>query len=177
MTVLRSSDSYDTPDTLSVMLGNRLASSVSRSSDVLTPFRAIGEALSIKINLSISVRCHNISLSPVFKRLLRMTDMSDARQMFSAYSPLASPKALAHTGGQVLETPRKALPRNVIAVFLCLIGFAPMGDGPVRKAGRTTFCVFRTSPAIAFESSQLPRPKGRGLWWIKPQVWVDQPKP
>ncbi len=97
MTVLRSSDSYDTPDTLSVMLGNRLASSVSRSSDVLTPFRAIGEALSIMINLSISVRCHNISLSPVFKRLLRMTDMSDARQMFSAYSPLASPKALAHT--------------------------------------------------------------------------------
>ena len=25
--------------------------------------------------------------------------------------------------------------------------------------------------------SQLPRPKGRGLWWLKPQVWVDQPKP
>ncbi|MFZ1492058.1 MAG: hypothetical protein WAU60_01420, partial [Candidatus Competibacter denitrificans] len=69
--------------------------------------------------------------------------------------PLTHPFALAHTGGQVLETPQKALPRNVIAVFLCLIGFAPMGDGPVRKAGRTTFCVFRTSPAIAFESNDL----------------------
>jgi hypothetical protein len=25
--------------------------------------------------------------------------------------------------------------------------------------------------------SQSPCPKGRGLWWLKPQVWVDQPKP
>ena len=24
---------------------------------------------------------------------------------------------------------------------------------------------------------QSPRPKGRGLWWIKLQVWVDQLKP
>ena len=26
-------------------------------------------------------------------------------------------------------------------------------------------------------NGQLPRPEGRGLWWLKSQVWVDQPKP
>ncbi len=97
MIVSRSSVTSDASDALSVMLETRLPSRVSRSSDGLTLFRAIGEALSIMINLYISVRCHNISLSPVFKRLLRMTDMSDARQMFSASPPLASPLALAHT--------------------------------------------------------------------------------
>lgn len=93
MIVSRSSVTSDASDALSVMLETRLPSRVSRSSDGLTLFRAIGEALSIMINLYISVRCHNISLRPVFKRLLRMTDMSDARQMFSASPPLASPLA------------------------------------------------------------------------------------
>lgn len=78
MTTLRSSDSSDTSDGMLVMLKTRLPSSVSRSSDVLTLLRAIGEALSIKINLYISVRCHNFSFKPVTKRLLRMTDMSDS---------------------------------------------------------------------------------------------------
>lgn len=30
---------------------------------------------------------------------------------------------------------------------------------------------------IGVWNGQSPRPKGRGLWRIKPQVWVDQPKP
>lgn len=57
---------------------------------------------------------------------------------------------------QVLETPQRALPRPVMAVFLLYrIGFAPMGDGSVREADRTSLCVFRTSPAPAFESRVL----------------------
>lgn len=62
---------------------------------------------------------------------------------------------LTYAFHQVLNTPQTALPRNVIAVFLCLIGFVPMGDGPVRKAGRTSVCVCSTSPAIALNSMAL----------------------
>ena len=34
-----------------------------------------------------------------------------------------------------------------------------------------------TDNLLRYYRGQLPRPKGRGLWWMKPQVWVDQPKP
>lgn len=54
---------------------------------------------------------------------------------------------------QVLITLRLAVPRADDAVFLCPTGFAPMGDGPVRKAGRTSSRVLSTSPASALISA------------------------
>ena len=30
---------------------------------------------------------------------------------------------------------------------------------------------------VILKNSQSPRPKGRGLWWMKPQVWIDQTQP
>jgi hypothetical protein len=48
--------------------------------------------------------------------------------------------------GQVLNTPSRAAPRVVNAVFLCPHVFAPMGDGPGRKAGRSSLFDCSTSP-------------------------------
>ena len=59
----------------------------------------------------------------------------------------------AYNSQQVLNTPQRAVPRAVNAVFLCPTGFAPLGDGPVRKAGRTSLCVCSTSPTSALNSA------------------------
>ncbi len=59
----------------------------------------------------------------------------------------------AYSMRQVLNTPQEAVPRPDNAVFLCPTGFAPMGDGPVRKAGRTSSCVYSTSPTSALNSA------------------------
>lgn len=53
---------------------------------------------------------------------------------------------------QALVTPAQAAPRSVIAVFLCPIGFAPLGDALRRKAGGPTCVGLRTSPTNAFVS-------------------------
>jgi len=58
----------------------------------------------------------------------------------------------AYDSSQVLNTLQEAVPRADDAVFLCLHSFAPMGDGPVRKAGRTSSCVCSTSPTNALNS-------------------------
>ncbi len=68
-------------------------------------------------------------------------------------NPLGRARKAAYSIQQVLETPQVAAFRVDKAVFLCPTGFAPMGDGPVRKAGCTSTCVFLTSPAIALESA------------------------
>jgi len=60
--------------------------------------------------------------------------------------------AKAYNSFQVLNTLQEAVPRADDAVFLCLHSFAPMGDGPVRKAGRTSSCVCSTSPTNALNS-------------------------
>jgi hypothetical protein len=59
-------------------------------------------------------------------------------------APLTLSPVPAHTGAQVLKTPKLAVPRNVIAVFLCLSDwFCSYGQGGlVRKAGRTSSFVF-----------------------------------
>ena len=64
-----------------------------------------------------------------------------------------SSPAPAYPVAQVLVTPQTAAPRVVKAVFLCPTGFAPMGDGPDRKAGRTSVCVLLTSPTSALVSA------------------------
>lgn len=87
MSFFRSSDSSDTFDVTGVRLGNGLLPGVSRTSDNLTSLRAIGEALSIKIKPYIRVRCQNISVYPLAKRLLRMTDSSDMSDVLSVACP------------------------------------------------------------------------------------------
>lgn len=51
-----------------------------------------------------------------------------------------------YASSQVLITPTQADPRSVIAVFLCPIGFAPLGDAPIRKDGGPTCVGLSTSP-------------------------------
>lgn len=58
----------------------------------------------------------------------------------------------AYDSQQVLVTPQTAVLHSVNVDFLCPTGFAPMGDGSVRKAGRTSVCVLLTSPASALVS-------------------------
>jgi hypothetical protein len=65
---------------------------------------------------------------------------------------LAATKSSGYDDDQVLNTPQEAVPRADYAVFLCLHSFAPMGDGLVRKDGRTSSCVCSTSPANALNS-------------------------
>lgn len=67
--------------------------------------------------------------------------------------PLEPAARPAHNFEQVLVTPTQAVPRSVIAVFLCLNRIAPLGDGPIRKDGRPTCVGLRTSPARAFVSA------------------------
>jgi hypothetical protein len=65
---------------------------------------------------------------------------------------LAATKSSGYDDDQVLNTPHVAVPRVDIAVFLCPIGFAPMGEWLVRKAGRTSTCVCSNSPTNALNS-------------------------
>ncbi len=65
---------------------------------------------------------------------------------------LAATKSSGYDDDQVLNTPHVAVPRVDIAVFLCQIGFAPMGEWLVRKAGRTSTCVCSNSPTNALNS-------------------------
>ena len=58
----------------------------------------------------------------------------------------------AYDSSQVLNTLRIAVPRADDAVFLRLHRFAPMGEWPVRKAGRTSIRVCSNSPAYALNS-------------------------
>lgn len=69
-------------------------------------------------------------------------------------TPLATPYAPAYDLRQVLVTPTQAVPRADNAAFLSLPHwFAPMGDGPVREAGRPSCVGLRTSPARVFVSA------------------------
>ena len=65
---------------------------------------------------------------------------------------LESGRARGYDLRQVLATLQVAVPRAEIAVFLRPNMFAPMGVGPVRKAGRTSTCVLLTTPTNALAS-------------------------
>lgn len=53
---------------------------------------------------------------------------------------------------QVLNTLQVAEPRSDMVVFLRPSDLAPMGEWPVRKAGRTSTCVCSNSPTNALNS-------------------------
>ena len=67
---------------------------------------------------------------------------------------LAGRRGLGYDIRQVLETLRLAVPRADDAVFLCLPSFASLEVGLVRKAGRMSSRMFRTTSASAFESAE-----------------------
>ena len=68
-------------------------------------------------------------------------------------NPFGTAGKPAYNVQQVLVTPQTAVLHSVNVDFLCPTGFAPMGDGSVRKAGRTSVCVLLTSPTSAVVSA------------------------